>query len=224
VSEVYGTFPIIDGESNFLATGKQLPGMGTTLAVVQCSSHGKKEYLINVTMEFAMVWTIEGKGEVVRLGDSTTHGGKVITGSPNASYMGIPIARVGDQVSCPKCEGVHTIITGAPHAFDHGDAIACHGDLVSCGAKLIARNADGNHQEDYLSSTVIQEKYDEQVAAIDQATNNQIAFYPYFIQTASGKTYAGRTDYNGNTPRIYTLKEEEYELFWGEEAIEKGSS
>ena len=34
---------------------------------------------------------------IVRLGDTTSHGGKVITASPTHSVGGIGIARVGDK-------------------------------------------------------------------------------------------------------------------------------
>ena len=85
-----------------------------------------------------MVWTIDAK-EVIRLGDSTTHGGKVITASLGTSYVNIPIARVGDNVSCPLCKGTHTIIEGAEAAFDEDRLIAVDGCLTSCGARLVAR-------------------------------------------------------------------------------------
>lgn len=78
--------------------------------------------------------------EVIRLGDKTTHGGEVISASSNFFYEGIPVARVGDLVSCPKCSGMHTIISGSPTAFN-GQNIARHGDSVSCGAKLLGKSA-----------------------------------------------------------------------------------
>jgi uncharacterized Zn-binding protein involved in type VI secretion len=85
-----------------------------------------------------MPYTIEGK-EVIVLGDTTTHGGKVITASETHSYMGVPVARVGDIVECPKCKGAYPIVEGAPKTFDHGKSIARHGDKVACGATLISR-------------------------------------------------------------------------------------
>ena len=39
---------------------------------------------------------------VVRLGDQTSHGGVVISASATHTIEGVGIARVGDQVSCPK--------------------------------------------------------------------------------------------------------------------------
>jgi uncharacterized Zn-binding protein involved in type VI secretion len=85
-----------------------------------------------------MPYRIEGK-EVIVLGDTTTHGGKVITASETHSYIGIPVARVGDMVECPKCKGTYPIIEGSPRTFDQGKSIARHGDKVACGATLISR-------------------------------------------------------------------------------------
>ena len=87
-----------------------------------------------------MAFNILGK-HVIVLGDKTTHGGEVITGSENFSYLGKPVARVGDKVSCPKCNGVFEITEGVASAFDHGNRIAVHDCLTSCGAKLIACSA-----------------------------------------------------------------------------------
>jgi uncharacterized Zn-binding protein involved in type VI secretion len=100
-----------------------------------------------------MPYTIEGK-EVIVLGDTTTHGGKVITGSENHTYMGIPVARVGDMVQCPKCKGTYPIIEGAPRTFDHGKQIARHGDKVACGATLISR---GNVDVPVIQNTAWQD-------------------------------------------------------------------
>jgi uncharacterized Zn-binding protein involved in type VI secretion len=89
-------------------------------------------------MKRDMPYSIEGK-EVILLGDTTTHGGKVITASDTHKYMGTPIARVGDMVECPQCKGTYPIIEGAPRAFDRGKPIARHGDKVACGATLISQ-------------------------------------------------------------------------------------
>jgi uncharacterized Zn-binding protein involved in type VI secretion len=53
----------------------------------------------------------------VRVGDRTTHGGVVLTGDPTFSIHGKQAARVGDEVSCPRCKRVSKIVTGAPTAF-----------------------------------------------------------------------------------------------------------
>ena len=84
-----------------------------------------------------MSYTIDGRYVIV-LGDKTTHGGEVITGSGNHTYFGKPVARVLDKVFCPKCGGVYEITEGAANAFDHGNRIAVDGCHTSCGAQLIA--------------------------------------------------------------------------------------
>jgi uncharacterized Zn-binding protein involved in type VI secretion len=77
---------------------------------------------------------------VIRLGDPTSHGGKVVSVSaPQFSVGGIPIARVGDLCICPlKGHEVCTIMEGSlVHAVD-GIAVAYEGHKTSCGATLIA--------------------------------------------------------------------------------------
>ncbi len=87
-----------------------------------------------------MTYIIEGK-HVAVVGDTTTHGGKVITGSEECRYKGNPIARVGDMVECPQCKGTYPIIEGSQEFADNGKPIARHGDKVACGATLISRES-----------------------------------------------------------------------------------
>ncbi|MDE9543478.1 PAAR domain-containing protein [Xenorhabdus bovienii] len=47
---------------------------------------------------------------VIRLNDTTDHGGKVITAIDSDVYQGVPIAGKGDLVSCPKCKGVFPVV------------------------------------------------------------------------------------------------------------------
>ena len=77
---------------------------------------------------------------VIRLGDPTSHGGKVIaSGAPHFTVGGIAVALKGDPCTCPKkghsgCtiaegDGGHTI-NGVPVAYE--------GHKTTCGATLIA--------------------------------------------------------------------------------------
>jgi len=76
---------------------------------------------------------------IVRLGDVTSHGGKVITASPTHSIGGIGIARVGDQVFCPMPgHGVNLIIAGAETYLIGERSVALHGHQSACGCVLIA--------------------------------------------------------------------------------------
>ncbi len=78
----------------------------------------------------------EGK-RIARVGDMTTHGGRIITGSDFFTDEGIPVARVGDKVTCPKCGDMQVIVEGCATVWDHDRQIACEGHAVSCGAKLV---------------------------------------------------------------------------------------
>ncbi|WP_435949344.1 PAAR domain-containing protein [Psychrobacter sp. DM8] len=74
----------------------------------------------------------------ITVGATTTHGGKVITGSPYTTHNGVQVSRKGDKVICRKCKKVTTILTGDPTFIVDGAPIARSGDVTSCGAKLIA--------------------------------------------------------------------------------------
>lgn len=72
------------------------------------------------------------------LGDKTNHGGVVVSVSSQTDIGGKPVARVGDQVSCPQCKGVFPIAAGDPTVIIDGQPVARHGDKAACGATLIA--------------------------------------------------------------------------------------
>jgi uncharacterized Zn-binding protein involved in type VI secretion len=81
---------------------------------------------------------------VIRLGDSTSHGGKVVSVSAHHfSVGGIAVARVGDLCMCPiKGHEVCVIAEGSSvHTID-GIAVAYEGHKTSCGATLLATIAN----------------------------------------------------------------------------------
>jgi len=76
---------------------------------------------------------------IVRLGDPTSHGGRVISASITHSIAGIGIARIGDMISCPiGGHGINPIIEGAPTYKIGGRMVALHGHLSACGCTLIS--------------------------------------------------------------------------------------
>ncbi|WP_392564109.1 PAAR domain-containing protein [Orbus wheelerorum] len=76
---------------------------------------------------------------VIRLGDSTDHGGQVISASSTMMVKGKGVARVGDKVSCPrKGHGVTAIIEGDSRMKDQGQPIALDGHHAGCGCALIS--------------------------------------------------------------------------------------
>ncbi|API76492.1 MULTISPECIES: PAAR domain-containing protein [Ralstonia solanacearum species complex] len=76
---------------------------------------------------------------IIRVGDATSHGGRVESGAPASTVMGRAVARKGDRCSCPVqghqdctiAEGdAAFIVAGQPAAFD--------GHTTTCGAVLIS--------------------------------------------------------------------------------------
>ncbi|NDK98411.1 PAAR domain-containing protein [Photorhabdus bodei] len=80
---------------------------------------------------------------VILLGDTTDHGGKVITAIDEYTHNGVPIAGKEDLVACPQCKGVFPIVQGADSL--KYKAIALEGMQTACGAKLIASQSKFTH-------------------------------------------------------------------------------
>jgi uncharacterized Zn-binding protein involved in type VI secretion len=70
--------------------------------------------------------------KVILVGDSTTTGGKVLSGSPLASSSQ-QLARKGDPVFCPACKTTGAISEGSSLANIAGIPIALEGHKVTCG-------------------------------------------------------------------------------------------
>lgn len=77
----------------------------------------------------------------VRLGDTSSHGGKMVTASLNVLVNGIPCCRVGDLHACPK-HGVSPIVVGATTVFANGLSDAVVGSITGCGAVIIRGSLD----------------------------------------------------------------------------------
>lgn len=76
---------------------------------------------------------------VIRLGDLTSHGGKVIAASGTSRVHGIPVARQGDACICPIKGHVSCVIAeGDPMVLNGGKPVAFQGHKTSCGATLIS--------------------------------------------------------------------------------------
>ena len=76
-------------------------------------------------------------------GDRTTHGGTVVTawgesGPVPHTIDGIPVACVGDKVTCPRHPGLRTIIEGATNSTLAGKQMTLEGCLIDCGARLVS--------------------------------------------------------------------------------------
>ena len=86
-------------------------------------------------------------GPLIRLGDKTSHCGTVVGASGHTDSDGIPVARVGDAVTCPrKGHGTNSIASGDPTLIIDGKPAARHGDSTACGASLISGQQASNDQ------------------------------------------------------------------------------
>lgn len=82
------------------------------------------------------------------VGDKTSCGGIISTGSTSANVNGRPIARVGDKIACKKnC----VIVTGDDTKRIGGAAMALHGSRTSERCTCLSENNDfhgvGQHQD-----------------------------------------------------------------------------
>ncbi|MGN6083008.1 PAAR domain-containing protein [Trinickia sp.] len=76
---------------------------------------------------------------VIRIGDSTSHGGIVQTGREQSTVLGKAVACVGDACTCPMSGHDHCVIVeGDENVLIDGRAVAFDGHKTSCGATLIS--------------------------------------------------------------------------------------
>lgn len=73
---------------------------------------------------------------IILVGDRTSDGGTVITGSPTDYVQGRAIARQGDLVDCPG-HGVNAIAEGHQTTILSGRPIALEGHRTECGCTLV---------------------------------------------------------------------------------------
>jgi uncharacterized Zn-binding protein involved in type VI secretion len=166
-------------------------------------------------------------GEIIRLGDKTSHGGTVLEGSLADICMGKPIAYVGHKVQCPKCKGIFPIVEGALTTSFYGKGVALAGMKTACGAVLIASQftdiveygggaaASSSGQAPQATAAVsgpfrgtadspkqdesAGTRFDDRFVLLDEMTGEPIACTEYAIRRASGAIEHGTTDAQGHT-------------------------
>lgn len=98
---------------------------------------------------------------VVRVTDTTDHGGEVLTGSEIMNIYGLAAARVGDMVRCPKCNGTYPIVEGDEMVNTEGRRVAFDGHLTACGARLISSLGSYQQSSSNFQPTNLQSGGDE---------------------------------------------------------------
>jgi uncharacterized Zn-binding protein involved in type VI secretion len=78
---------------------------------------------------------------VSKVGDTSDHGGAIMTGSGSFEVNGIPVARIGDMFACP-IHGNNPIVSSlVVNAQDEGKLLAHVGSKTLCGATITTGDA-----------------------------------------------------------------------------------
>src|SRR5690606_24797020 len=72
------------------------------------------------------------------VGDATSSGGHVVTGSAFTVVDGKGVARINDQAVCPLHKGAFPIVDGDPTTIIDGQPVALHGSKLACGCSVLA--------------------------------------------------------------------------------------
>ncbi len=72
----------------------------------------------------------------VRLSDATSHGGTIVSGSPNTIVNSLPEARLTDAHACPL-HGVNCIVSGSENTVTNNLPNARIIDVCACGAVIV---------------------------------------------------------------------------------------
>ena len=153
---------------------------------------------------------------VARVGDTGSHGGTIIDGSPIIRANNRPIALVGSIYNCPV-HGPNPIVTGAPYVFGNDVLVAHVGSKTACGAEITSGSPDVFINIP-LSGKLVETfsgvgKYSEQFCVISDMTGEPLISVEYRIITQKGNIYEGKTDHDGKTVRVYTDEPENIECF-----------
>lgn len=134
-----------------------------------------------------------GKPFIV-VGDTTSHGGRVITGDFTTDVNGKAVARVGDMTVCPRCKGTFRIKTGAEDSMFMGQALARHGDTTDCGATLISSQTlvDWSNESSMGKSAASEETPPTPSSAIANPTKSGICLECMLKAAAAGSSTVSR--------------------------------
>lgn len=152
----------------------------------------------------------ENNQAVIRLGDTTTHGGTVISASSTMVVYGIGVALEDDMTRCPQCNGDFAILPSGTGRKHMGRWVAYEGTATACGATLIS-NWKSLPAADSSSLTwpiTIKEPehtdaFDQRFQLMDDHTGVPLAMQPYQLEV-DGVIHRGITDANGYTQVLPT--------------------
>ena len=155
---------------------------------------------------------------VVRFGDPTTTGGKVLAVRANIHDNGKKLALHGEHATCGNCKASWPMFGTGDKMCDHGTPVVIQGDrvLCPCGKNRVIAGADARcfvHKEPDASKTAgttdssreaaYAAQYDEQFTLLNDA-RQPLANVRYRIVVDGERVITGTTNANGETKRITT--------------------
>lgn len=156
-------------------------------------------------------------GEIIRMGDRTSHGGIVVEGSQSDICHGKPIAYRGHKTFCPQCKGAFPIIEGASSLTFYGMGVALAGMKTACGASLIAsqftdrvtvtgnrsgRSTNSSNEPAVKSAASAQQVTYDLVFKVLGLSGTIAPKTPYKITLDDGRVFVGVTDEGGLTEKV----------------------
>jgi len=163
------------------------------------------------------------------VGDPTSSGGSVLTGSSFTGIDGLPVARITDQATCPSHNGAFPIVDGDATILIDGQPVALHGSSLACGCKVLSAKqvrvfvepggggggptggdtgggafaAAAQVAKAVAAAAAGTHRCDEALRFVN-AAGAALAGIGYTLFLESGKTVSGTTDDDGCTGRIAT--------------------
>lgn len=180
----------------------------------------------------------------LKKGDGSTAGAEVLEGEETCTHNGTALTFIGAKVYCHACKTVGLIAAQGPRwpHFMREKEQALEGDVCICKCQpppiMIASQNDSFQSFEHHELAAMgfgegvspsrsallapyhfhaSSSYNEQAQLVSPALEG----IPYYIETADGRTFAGRIPANGLLPRIDTQGEEPYTVLWGDEALAK---
>ncbi|WP_176047820.1 PAAR domain-containing protein [Burkholderia sp. BCC1644] len=173
------------------------------------------------------------------VGDALETGGSILAYAGPAfkfGRSGHQVALIGGLAYCETCQSTGPIAkTGGPRRLTFMGETAADGDVVLCSCptppRIKATLAGESWCDDMVETagvvasaknreggvvSIIAGTYDESVHAVGSGAS---AGYPYVIETSDGRIHSGQLDDSGYLPRIHTANEDEYLVYWGDEAL-----
>jgi len=177
------------------------------------------------------------------VGDALLNGGTVLPyPGPQCTFgsAGHQVALIAGRAYCEACKSVGIIAkAGGPRRMEFMGEVALDGDEVLCKCPtpqhIVAALAGDAWYEDMgggerpshaastggphaaAASTGASASHDEQTYLVSP----HLEGVPYYIETSDGRTFSGSAPADGALPRVVTQGEEEYTVFWGDEALAK---